>query len=167
MRRPGGKLAEEHAMRADVIVVSPCPTDGERFAVLRRDAIEDVMFAGSLPWRPFAEWQQAFEAFGRNLEWLTEDDIRAQLAGMGFGADEVEQQLTRARSIRDVKMETTWERTTTIGFRNAHRQEVIRKTDLPGVAPGQRVYVLRCGDCGHEHRSDGCDVHARRCPRCQ
>jgi predicted Zn-ribbon and HTH transcriptional regulator len=29
------------------------------------------------------------------------------------------------------------------------------------------VYMLRCGDCGHEHRSDGSDIHARCCPRCQ
>jgi hypothetical protein len=150
-------------MKADLIVLGTL-TDGERFAVSRLDALKDAMFAGSLPWRP-EEWQQAFEAFARNLNWLSEDDIRVQLAEMGLSTDEVHQQLQRARSVLDG--EFTWERTTRIGFRNAYRQELIRKTDLAGVAEGQRVYLLRCLDCGHEHQSDGCDVHSRRCPSCQ
>lgn len=151
-------------MRADFIVLGTL-TDGERFAVSRLDALKDVMFAGSLPWRPFEEWQQAFEAFSRNLQWLSEEGIRIELAEMGFSTDEVHQQLERARSF--LNQEFTWERTTRIGFRNPYRQDVIRKTDLAGVADGQRVYLLRCADCGHEHQSDGCDVHARRCPSCQ
>jgi hypothetical protein len=85
----------------------------------------------------------------------------------GFSAEEVEQQLRRARNIRHGSAEFTWERITRIGFINASRQEVIRKTDVAGIAVGQRVYVLRCADCGHEHRTDGCDIHTRRCPRCQ
>ena len=151
-------------MRADFIVLAAL-TDGERFAVSRLDSLKDVMLGGSLPWRPFEEWQQAFEAFSRNLQWLSEDSIRVQLAEMGFSSHEVDQQLERARSFLDE--EFTWERTTRIGFLNRYRQEVIRKTDLAGLAEGQRVYLLRCADCGHEHHSDGCDVHRERCPSCQ
>ena len=155
-------------MRSDIIVVSALPSDGERFAVFRRDAFVDEMFAESVPWRPFEEWQQAFETFCRHLRWVTEDGVRVQLAEMGFRGDEVHRQLQRARSVRDMRdVEFTWERTTRIGFRNEYGQEVMVKTELAGAAEGQRVYVLRCGDCGHEHQSDGCDVHARRCPRCQ
>jgi hypothetical protein len=150
-------------MDPEVIVLAVI-TEGERFAVSRLDALKDAMFAGSLPWRP-EEWQQAFVEFSRDLEWLPEDRVRVQLAGMGFNPDEVDHQLERARGFLDV--EFTWERTTMIGFRNVFRQEVIRKTDLAGVAEGQRVFMLRCVDCGHEHLSDGCDVHARRCPSCQ
>jgi hypothetical protein len=153
-------------MRADVMVVSSLPADAELFAVARRDAIEDVMFAGSLPWKPFEQWQQAFEAFFRQLPWVDEASVRAQLAEMGLTDDEVQQQLQRARSMRR-GADVSWERTTTIGFCNAHGQVVLRKTDLAGATEGQRVYVLRCGACGHEHPSDGCDVHTRRCPRCQ
>jgi hypothetical protein len=151
-------------MTTDFIVLGAL-TDGERFAVTRLDALNDVMLAGSLPWQPFEEWQQAFEAFARDLRWLSEDAIRVQLIEMGFSTEETDQQLHRARSFLDVDF--TWERTTTIGFRNLHRQEVMRKTDRAGVAEVQRVYLLRCVECGHEHQSDGCDVHARRCPSCQ
>lgn len=151
--------------RADIIVVGASPAEGERFALLRRDAFADVMFAESLPWRPFEEWQQAFERFCRQLQWVTEDDVRVQMVEMGLSADQVHRQLQRARSMRDI--EFTWERTTRIGFRNRYGQEVIAKTGLAGAAERQRVYMLRCGDCGHEHRSDGCDIHARCCPRCQ
>src|SRR5262245_11291075 len=151
-------------MRTDFIVFGAL-TDGEQFAVSRLDALKDAMTAGSLPWRPFQEWQRAFEAFSRDLQWMSEDAMRGQLTEMGFTPDEVRQELERARSF--LNGEFTWERTTTIGFRNAYQQEVIRKTDVAGVAEGQRLFVLRCMHCGHEHRSDGCDVHTRRCPSCQ
>ena len=84
--------------RADIIVVGASPAEGERFALLRRDAFADVMFAESLPWRPFEEWQQAFERFCRQLQWVTEDDVRVQLVEMGLSADQVHRQLHRARS---------------------------------------------------------------------
>ena len=36
-----------------------------------------------------------------------------------------------------------------------------------GTLGSQKVYVLRCGHCGHEYEADGCEVHSHRCPRCQ
>lgn len=55
--------------------------------------------------------------------------------------------------------------TTAVGFINPRNQEVIRKTDLAGTDHNQRVYVLRCRDCGYEYGANGSDIHIRRCPR--
>lgn len=56
-------------------------------------------------------------------------------------------------------------RTTEIGYVNRNRQTVIHKTDFAGTDHGQKVYVLRCGVCGHEHGANGSDIFQRRCPR--
>jgi hypothetical protein len=58
-------------------------------------------------------------------------------------------------------------RSTTPGFVNANGQEVVRKTELPGNLPGQKVYVLRCETCKSSYGANGCDIHIRRCPSCQ
>jgi hypothetical protein len=55
--------------------------------------------------------------------------------------------------------------TTAIGYVNRHKQEVVRKTDLPGNDHGQRVYVLRCNACGHNYGANGSDIWLRRCPK--
>lgn len=104
------------------------------------------------------EWRKA-------LTPLTEEGFRLELTGMGLSSDEVDYQRQRARKARTY--DATWERTTKIGFRNVHRQEVTRKTELLGSVAFQRVYTMRCGDCGYQYGSDGCDVHSRRCPRCR
>ena len=56
--------------------------------------------------------------------------------------------------------------TTMVGYENHNRQIVVRSTNLSGNLPGQRVYVLRCGKCGHHYGANGCDAHLRRCPAC-
>lgn len=56
--------------------------------------------------------------------------------------------------------------TTTVGFENANRQTVLRQTNLSGNLTGQRLYVLRCGNCFLEYGANGCDIHLRRCPAC-
>ena len=61
---------------------------------------------------------------------------------------------------------TTSERTTDVGYENLNQQTVVRQTDLPGNLPGQTVYVLKCGRCGAEYGTNGCDIHLRRCPSC-
>lgn len=55
--------------------------------------------------------------------------------------------------------------TTEIGFVNRNNQTVIRRTDVPGTDHGQRVYVLHCGQCGHEYGANGSDIFLRKCPR--
>jgi hypothetical protein len=62
---------------------------------------------------------------------------------------------------------TTSKRSTTdVGYENGNRQTVLRQTSLSGNLPGQRVYVLKCRNCGHQYGANGCDIHLRRCPHC-
>jgi hypothetical protein len=57
--------------------------------------------------------------------------------------------------------------TTEPGYRNRNGQVVIRATHLAGTDHYQYVYVLRCGDCGHEYGANGSDIFQRKCPNCQ
>jgi hypothetical protein len=57
--------------------------------------------------------------------------------------------------------------TTEPGYRNRNRQTVVRATELPGTDHNQKIYVLKCGDCGIEYGANGSDIHLRRCPNCQ
>ncbi|WP_225421616.1 hypothetical protein [Sphingomonas parva] len=54
--------------------------------------------------------------------------------------------------------------TTEIGYVNRNRQEVLRATGQPGNDHNQTIYVLRCGECGHEYGANGSDIFQRRCP---
>jgi hypothetical protein len=49
-------------------------------------------------------------------------------------------------------------RTTETGYKNRNRQVVVRPTHLAGTDHNQYVYVLRCGDCGHEYGANGSDI---------
>ena len=60
----------------------------------------------------------------------------------------------------------TSEGTIAVGYKNPNRQVVLRQTNGSGNVPGQRLYVLMCGDCGREYGANGCDVHLRKCPGC-
>lgn len=57
--------------------------------------------------------------------------------------------------------------TVQLGYVNRNDQTVIRATGLPGTDHGQSIYVLRCGNCGHEYGSNGSDNFQRKCPACQ
>lgn len=57
--------------------------------------------------------------------------------------------------------------TTEPGYTNRNRQVVVRPTHLPGTDLNQYVYILRCGDCGHEYGANGSDIFQRKCPNCQ
>lgn len=57
--------------------------------------------------------------------------------------------------------------TTQIGYVNRNGQEVVRATDLPGTDHFQRIYVLRCRECGCEYGANGSDIWLRRCPQHQ
>ena len=56
--------------------------------------------------------------------------------------------------------------TTVPGFRNRNGQTVIRGTGLPGNDHNQRIYELKCGNCGHRYGANGSDIWQRRCPSC-
>lgn len=55
--------------------------------------------------------------------------------------------------------------TTSPGYVNRNGQTVVRATDTPGNDHLQKVYVLRCGECGHEYGANGSDLWQRRCPK--
>ena len=58
-------------------------------------------------------------------------------------------------------------RTTDTGFLNTNGQLVVRATELPGTDNLQRIYLLRCSNCGNEYGANGSDIHERKCPSCQ
>lgn len=151
-------------MRSDFFVVSTPVTEGERFAILRPD---DMPFGPFLWSGSLYDLRRAFDRCLRTATLLTEESLRAQLAEMGLPSDAVEDQIERARKMHALDGQMIYERTTSIGYRSNHRQEVIHKTRSAGSLPHQRVYVLHCGDCDHEYGANGCEVHSHRCPRCQ
>ena len=55
--------------------------------------------------------------------------------------------------------------TTSPGYRNRNNQVVVAATELAGNDHNQRVYHLRCEECGHEYGANGSDIWQRRCPR--
>ena len=57
--------------------------------------------------------------------------------------------------------------TNNVGYENRNGQTVIRPTGLEGTDYGQKVYVLKCGHCGHQYGANGSDIWLRRCPSCQ
>ncbi|HVG27900.1 MAG TPA: hypothetical protein VM865_09870 [Acidobacteriaceae bacterium] len=57
--------------------------------------------------------------------------------------------------------------TTTPGWVNGNGQEVIARTGQPSKTfRGQVIYELKCRRCTGRYGSNGCDIHARRCPLC-
>ena len=58
--------------------------------------------------------------------------------------------------------------TTAPGYVNGNRQEVLERTGFASASfAGQVIYRLKCRGCSLEYGSNGCDIHARRCPGCQ
>lgn len=59
-------------------------------------------------------------------------------------------------------------RTTVPGFVNQNRQRTVARTGFESASfRGQIIYKMVCGDCRAEYGANGCDIHARRCPKCQ
>jgi len=97
-----------------------------------------------------------------------EHDYEAELT-IGI-ADAPQEHTTSAASkpIHSRAMLSSAERTTTQpGYVNRNRQTVVRATGLPGNDHLQRIYVLKCGDCGAEYGANGSDIFQRKCPSCQ
>jgi hypothetical protein len=146
-------------MRTDFFVAAIDTDAGERFVMLRPNDFPTKFFFPS--------------SVGELREWLvssavSQDEFVVALKAMGLQPDEVAHQLERARrSQNPIKGQFIWERTTKIGFRNAQRQLVVRKTDDLGSGPFERLYELECEDCHCRYRRTGSEVHATRCPHCQ
>lgn len=147
------------------------PSDGdERFIVV------ETATTGLAMYQPFAEPGSTADRLAAmhrvlsTLPQLTEAEVRAHLTDRGVPEDVIDSRLEKARAFLtsapagfpSVELETI----TRIGYRNREGQEVVRKTEQTGP-DNQRVFVMRCGVCGHEYGAYGCDADIRRCPACQ
>ena len=137
--------------------------EGERFLIL----YPETMLARTFPPKPGERWPDAIRRFFEQQTLLTEKDLRTKLHEMGIDETAATAQIERARKQTALNTEFSWDHITTIGYRNREGQEVIRKTEREGSAPGQRVFILRCTVCDHEYGSNGCDIYDRLCPKCQ
>lgn len=157
--------------RSDFFLISTPIGDGEHFAIFRREEMPIGPYLWSMS-KSLEGVRAAFERLLQTARILSEEEVRAQLADMGLPSDDIDDQIERARRMHTLNAQAlsgqfAWETTTAVGYRNNHGQEVIQKTELAGTLPHQRVYVLRCGECGHEYGANGSDIHSRRCPHCQ
>ena len=53
------------------------------------------------------------------------------------------------------------------GERNRNRQQLLRITDARGTDHHSRVWILKCGACGHIYGCNNTDAFERKCPVCQ
>jgi hypothetical protein len=66
--------------------------------------------------------------------------------------------------LRRIKIKQTTG-TTVPGYQNENGQVVVRDTGFPSESfPGQRIYHLRCTQCGFEYGANGTDIAKRLCP---
>jgi len=100
-------------MRRDFFVVMAPDADSERFAILWHDTIP----VGAHLWSP-VETHKVFLAIFRAVRFVSELQIRADLATMGLPTDDIEDQIDRARRMVTSSNQITWEQTTKVGYRN-------------------------------------------------
>ncbi len=148
-------------MPPDFVVLSAEVDGEERFC---------IVLPGSVPhvWPPPSSGEELLRMWQRYMRMpplMTEAAMRLQLTEIGITAEAIESHLQNARTGRQTPL--IIERTTATGYRNADGQVVVRKTDLAGTRPNQRIYVMRCEQCAHEYGRDGCDIHNTQCPNCQ
>jgi hypothetical protein len=151
-----------NVVRPPFVICVPMP-EGERFAII----YPETMLSRTFVPLPKEHWKDAVRRYFASNQLFTEDYVRTRLAAMGLDETAVSMQIQRARKLNEFNALTSWEHVTTIGFRNREGQQVIRKTEREGSAPGQRVFILRCTVCDHEYGTDGCDIYDRLCPKCQ
>ena len=138
--------------------------EGERFAIIH----PETLLARTFPTlKPGERWQDTMRRFFEQQQLLTENDLRNKLRAIGLDDAAATAQIERARKTTALASEFSWDHVTSIGYRNREGQQVIRKTDREGSAPGQRVFILHCTVCDHDYGTDGCDIYDRLCPKCQ
>lgn len=57
--------------------------------------------------------------------------------------------------------------TTDVGYVNKNNQENCGLTGKEGTHVGQKLYQMKCRQCGYVYEANGCDIWLRKCPRCQ
>jgi hypothetical protein len=142
-----------------MLLMSP---DG-RFAIVTRECLMALV----VPVSSVEDIPTAMSRAVSMLTWLSEEEARLQLAGLGMNETATDAHIDSARRRLLVwsSQATVMERMTKAGYRNADGQEVVGPTDAR--AGDQRIFVMRCGVCGHQYGGYGCDVDIRRCPACQ
>lgn len=148
-------------MPPDFIVLSAEVEGHERFCIVLPGSVPQV-------WPPPSSAEDMLRMWRRHMRMpplMTEEEMRLQLTEIGVTADAIENHIERARKFRQTPL--IIERTTATGYRNADGQVVVRKTDLAGTLPNQRIYAMRCELCAHEYGRNGCDIHRSQCPNCQ
>lgn len=53
------------------------------------------------------------------------------------------------------------------GYINKNNQENCGCTGKEGNHEGQKLYQMKCRNCGYDYEANGCDVWLRKCPKCQ
>ena len=144
------------------VVLSFERPEGERFAIFHPDERMPTSH-----WATIRDRAVAMEEFVQSLELLTEESVRARLGDMGLAGDAVTGHIVKARSIRQMNKDGSWERVTVVGYRNDDGQVVLARTDRTGGEPEQRVFVMRCSVCEHEYGTYGSEIPHRCCPNCQ
>ena len=57
--------------------------------------------------------------------------------------------------------------TTDKGYENKNKQTNLGSTKVISNHYNQITYLMKCGHCGFEYVSNGCDIWQRKCPKCQ
>jgi hypothetical protein len=153
-----------NVVRPPFVVCVPMP-EGERFALIQPETmISPRMFVPPKPGEAPLDVIRRYFAGGRLY---TEDNLRVRLTEIGLDEAAVSEQIQRARRLKEMNQHGSYDHITSIGYRNREGQQVIRKTEREGSAPGQRVFILHCTVCDYEYGADGCDIYDRLCPKCQ
>ena len=152
-------------MRSDVVVFLVSSGEGESFVLFDRDSV----LSSVSDWTTVDDYMQRFQSQAvaalKNTARLDEGEVRSTLKSRGFGADDIDAQLRRARNLPKMVGATVYEWTTRIGATNEHGQTVIAKSAVTSVNAEDRLYTLRCSFCGAEHQSKAIAVHRSACPR--
>jgi hypothetical protein len=151
-----------NVVRPPFVVCVPMP-EGERFAIIQ----PETMIGRPSPPKPGERWLDVVRRYFASSRLYTEDHLRVRLGEMGLNETAVSDQIQRARKLKEMNLQGSWDHITSIGYRNKEGQQVIRKTEREGTIPGQRVFILHCTVCDHEYGADGCDIYDRLCPKCQ
>ena len=57
-------------------------------------------------------------------------------------------------------------KTTDAGYINKNNQKNLGCVGLSDTHYNQKFYQMKCLNCGHEYKANGCDVWLRKCPKC-
>ncbi len=58
-------------------------------------------------------------------------------------------------------------KSTDMGYVNKNNQMNLGCTDRPGTDYNQKLYAMKCLDCGFKYFANGTDIWLRKCPKCQ